>query len=539
MSTEETLTKLLEGWLDGGYSDAEYADLLRQLRENTELRRRFAEQVALIGGTRAAADSNPRWLALFDLLQLDEDASKAGGNSFEALTMGRIKSASAPRSFANPLAWGLAAASVLLLSGSFLLRTPKPAMAVSLPEPAESSAVAVVIGGSSETEFTAGTYLPPGRISQNGGWMTLQTFKGVSVTLDAPFDVVLTSHDHILLNKGRARVHVPDGAHGFRLESPAFDVVDLGTEFAAMVNADGTGTCRVFDGKADVSLLDSIGEVKSTHRLAASESARITPSRQAIDLIEEKDDDYPELKMPPRPKLQLNPSYAANVMRLAPQGYWRFEALSYGILPNEVPGGPRLQAAGAARITSEEGGNQSGDLPQGAQAGYFQIPNANKLLQGDFTISFFVQFDWLQSFALVSAMRYDKEVKGHPFLLQAYAAFRRTAQGTVLHAVLRDPPAWDGGVEVHGNMKLRPLHWHHISATRNSGLISLYLDGKLIARQPVGSMPLDCRQIFFGRLNGNSDLDRAQAGGLVGRIDELAIFPHALSDEDILRLATP
>jgi hypothetical protein len=372
--------------------------------------------------------------------------------------------------------------------------------------------------------------------------MTLQTFKGVSVTLDAPFELVLSaSHDRIRLNRGRARVRVPEGAEGFLLESPAFDILDLGTEFAARVNDDGTGTCRVFEGKADVSLLDSIGEVKRTRRLAASESLRISPANQGLQIIEETDNDYPEIKLPPRPTLQLPSTYAADVMRLAPVGYWRFESLSNGMVANEVPGGIRLQAAGTATIATETDGNHSGELTRLKQAEYFQIPaRTQSMLKADFSISLFAQFAWLQNFAMISATRYDESIQGHSFLLQSYAAFRSTShKGTALHAVFRDPPAWDGGVELFSNAGLRPLQWHHIAATRRNGMVTLYLDGAVVARESVGNMPLDCRQIFVGRLNGNADQTRMEARGLVGHIDELAIFPRALTDEDIRRLGIP
>ena len=275
--------------------------------------------------------------------------------SFESATMSRIESVSRRSWYSRTSVWGLAAAVALLLTGGFLLkiRQPNPsapAFAGPPSEPADSTTVAVVIGGSPEAQFAMGSYLKPGLISQNEGWMTIQTLNGVCVTLDAPFEASLMSHDRVQLTKGRARVRVPEGAEGFRLESPAFDVVDLGTEFAALVNADGTGTCRVFEGKADVSLLDSIGEVKRTQQLTASESVRITPSSQAMDAIVETDDSYPEIKQPPRPKLNIPSSYAADVMAMAPVGYWRFEELRDGKVPNEVPGDISLKAAGTATI---------------------------------------------------------------------------------------------------------------------------------------------------------------------------------------------
>jgi hypothetical protein len=441
--------------------------------------------------------------------------------------------------------WGLAATIALLLAGGFLLKlrqagTGTPALAETPSETPQVPSIAVVIGGSPESGYHAGAYLKPGVIAQEEGWMTFQTLHGVSVTLDAPFEASLVSHDRVLLSKGRARVRVPQGAEGFKLESPAFDVVDLGTEFAALVHADGTGTCRVFEGKADVSLLDSIGEVKRTRQLVASESIGINPARQDLYQIDERDDAYPEIKQPPRPKLLLPSSYMEEVLAMAPVGYWRFEEIRGGNIANEVAGGIQLQAAGTATITAEDGGNHSGDLTNRDHAEFFQIPSRTQaLLEGDFSISLFAQFEWLQNFALISATRYDPESQGNSFVLQSYASFRRSGfNGTGLHAVLRDPPAWDGGVEAYGNMQLRPQYWHHIAATRSHDVITLFVDGEVVAQELVGNMPLDCRQIFVGRLNGNPAQTRMEARGLVGHIDELAIFPRALSDREIRQLGT-
>ena len=142
------------------------------------------------------------------------------------------------------------------------------------------------------------------------------------------------------------------------------------------------------------------------------------------------------------------------------------------------------------------------------------------------------------NFALISAARHDPANQGNSFILQSYAAFRRSGlNGTGLHAVLRDPPAWDGGVEVFGNTLLRPFHWYHIVATRKGDQVTLYLDGTMVGRETTGSMPLDYRQIFVGRLNGNAAHSRVEARGLVGHIDELAIFSRALSEEEVRKLA--
>jgi hypothetical protein len=541
MSHDATLVRLLEAWQDDGLPEADEAALRQLLRDDSGLRRAFAEQVAMLGAVRAAADQAPRWLALFDLL---EDAGSAEGAaiiSFDDATMKRIAPSRARAWHELPAVRALAAAVAILLAGSFFLKlaTQKDIItSVAVPAPAVIPPVAVIVGSSAEANQVAGTYLKPGTISQDSGWLTLQTLSGVSVTLDAPFRAELISNSRIRLNEGRARVRVPSGAEGFKLESPTFDVVDLGTEFAAKVNADGTGTCRVFEGKADVSLLDSIGEVKRTHRLTANKSVRVNAASQDMRMIEEANGDYPEIKQPQRPLLALPPSYAANVMAMGPAGYWRFDEIVSKSVTNEVEGGPRLQAAGTAAIAIESGGNHSGALTRLEQMEFFKIPYLNApLLEGDFSFSLFAQFEWLQNFVVISATRYDNEVQGDSFTLQSYASFRGSGlNGTGLHAVLRDPPAWEGGSEVYGNTLLRPRYWHQIAVTRKADRLTLYLDGTPVGSRSMESIPLNYREIFVGRLNGNAQQSRKEARGLVGHIDELAIFTRALTNEEIRKL---
>lgn len=544
MNSDATLARLLEGWLDGGLPEHEEADLIRQLADDEDLRRRFAEQVAMLGATRAAADASPRWLALFDMMEQDDESAR----SFEESTMTRIHAEAAPRkSWWTPALMSLAAAVVLSLIGLFLIprkpsgTVPNITSGNGTASPVSSAAVAVAVACSPESNVRPGDYLDPGFISQQQGWMTLQTLNGVSVTLDAPFKAKLIDHDRIHLSNGVARVHVPEGAEGFMLESPTFNVLDLGTEFATKVHADGTGTCRVFEGKADVFLLDAMGESEKTHRLQANESVLINRSRQALQTIEEKDNDYPAVKEIPRPALRLTPGYEENVLGLEPAGYWRFEEIKDGQLANEVPGLSRMRAIGSASLSAEEGGNHSGDLTHRGQPEAFHIHGGvNAMFERDFTISFFSQFSWLQNFALISGMHYDRQVQGHSLILQIYASLWKIGiPGSALHSELRDPPAWDGGLRTMGEARLQPLRWHHIAMTRSQTAVTIYLDGEVVATTPAESMPLDCRELFVGRLNGNQTQSRAESRGMVGNIDELAIFKRALSQDTIRLLARP
>ena len=196
-------------------------------------------------------------------------------------------------------------------------------------------------------------------------------------------------------------------------------------------------------------------------------------------MIEEKDSDYPAIKQAPRPTLRARPvTIAAGVMAMGPKEYWRFETI------RERPGAQR--SAGWSRTAGASAAPPSrrrmaatipGELTQLEQAEFFKIPGATTTrFEGDFTISFFTQFSWLQNFALISAMRYRcARVKGHSLILQCYASLSKVGiDGSALHAVFRDPPAWDGGVELVGAARLQPLRWQYIAVTRHNGIATIY-----------------------------------------------------------------
>jgi len=542
MNREQQLARLLEGWLDGGLDESEQEDLLASLGQDAELRRAFAEQVATLGAIRAVEDAHPRWLALFDLLEEDE-ADGGKGADFERSTMAEIERISRRRrSLVAPLLAAAAAAALLLAVGAWFQwwRRPDPIVVVPPPAPVTARPVAVVLareGGAADSAHRPGTFLAPGPLKQQDGWVSIQTLHGVTITLQAPFEATLVAHDEIELAYGSARVRVPDGAQGFRVRSRAFMVTDLGTEFGVQADEDGSGRCRVFEGAAEVSLIDSLGVPTASRRLQAAESTRIDPSQLAINTIEEEDADYPEIKLPPPGLLALEAGYPEMVKRMGPSCYWRFEFLDEGrLVRNDVENAPDLFCHGAASLSNEARGNHAGSL---TGPGFFMAGEEMKSrLQKDWTISFFVRFEWMRNFALIAAQKFSPELKGHSFLLQAYSSFSQSRlNGTGLHAVVRDPPAWRGGVEVFGNALLSPRRWHHVAAVRKGGELTLFQDGKPVGRQTVSDAGLKFDHFFVGRLNGNMKQSRVRARRLVGRIDELAAFNRALEEGEIRALA--
>ena len=547
MTSDPDLLRLLAAWLDGDATEQERGELLALLESNPDLRREFAAQISMIGALSSVAEPEPRWLDLFG----DLGGSESNPEDFEAHAMARINEAEAlpvRRKILRFFALGAAAAALVLVSLHFAPKpTPREPAGFAEVVSGNSRVIAVVTGseGLSPRDKTMenGTFLPPGLIEQEQGWLGIQTLTGVSITLTAPFRVSLVSPERVYVELGQARVHVPEGAEGFVMESRSFEVLDLGTEFATHVNADGTGSCRVFEGKADVSFLDGLRQSSATRRVSAGEAVKITPSQRQISPSPEDAGSYSEMQVPPKPLLALSPGYPADVLALRPLGYWRFEEMQDRRIASELPGWADAVAHGDANIEAEADGNHSGKLRYDPNNGAFSIDGKNTDdLAGDFTISMFVQLDWLQNYTLVASSRWrddSSQPRGNQFVFKAYASFKQSGiQGTGLYSVFRDKPAWDGGTEIFGNRLMRPNFWHHVALSRSAGEVTLHLDGKPVAREAIPSVPIDFDHLFIGRSDSPSRPPEFLERGLIGNVDELVIFDRDLSEGEIAILAS-
>lgn len=95
-----------------------------------------------------------------------------------------------------------------------------------------------------------GTPLPVGRLKLRSGLARVEFYCGAVVILEGPADLELISANRAFCHGGKLRAHVPKHAHGFTIESPELDLIDLGTEFGMTV---GKRTeVSVFDGVVEL-----------------------------------------------------------------------------------------------------------------------------------------------------------------------------------------------------------------------------------------------------------------------------------------------
>jgi FecR protein len=75
--------------------------------------------------------------------------------------------------------------------------------------------------------------------------------KGARIVMEGPASLEIISANSARLMNGKLTAKVPESAKGFQIVTPKGKVVDLGTEFAMAVEADGTTDVYVYSGKVE------------------------------------------------------------------------------------------------------------------------------------------------------------------------------------------------------------------------------------------------------------------------------------------------
>jgi len=119
----------------------------------------------------------------------------------------------------------------------------------------------VLLTGASRASFL-GELVPPLTSPLNlmhdyvltSGLVELTFPDGASAIVEAPAVFRIENKECLALDGGQCSVHAPDGAEGFRVETPVSRVIDRGTRFHINVSDSSETEVQVIEGKADVYL---------------------------------------------------------------------------------------------------------------------------------------------------------------------------------------------------------------------------------------------------------------------------------------------
>jgi hypothetical protein len=549
---DQDLQDLLALWLGDHDPGPERREaLLARLRGDEGFRRAFVEEIRLLGMLRAVQSSEPRWLRLEDLIGW----SARQGEDVEALAQ-KVVCAGRRRLRTRRLArWSaLAAAAMLAAAGLWLaLRPSRPGAQPAGIELATAIRVEDVRWEGGPAPIAEGSVVRAGRLRLRSGRLTLAFFGGASLTVEGPADLELLAPDRVFCHQGRLRARVPRGAEGFTVLGAGYEVVDLGTEFAVNREPGGKSRVMVFEGEAAVSLLGRDGRSVGGALLERRRSVEVDAGAGLIQEVPARPDEFIPLgQFVPAP-LEVGAGYAAAVLDAKPWGYWRFESLADGRVPNEVAGRPALKALGGVSLERSPGGNGWARFgpDDHAQAllmdGEWSPPRA-----GGYAIELWVQADLpgpgaFGQAALVGLIDRDmRDASKHVAYLELACRGRRSPhEPCAVRFLDRWPPAMIGGTDVFSRRTVVPSSWHHMLGQKAGDTVELYVDGDLVGNSPAkpdvlaaeGAFTTPCR-LLVGRLKQWSlPPQMSEVRPFEGRLDELAVYDHPLSPEEIRRHA--
>ena len=385
---------------------------------------------------------------------------------------------------------------------------------------------------------SAGDLLPAGRFRFRSGRATLAMLTGVALVVEGPAELEFLSYDKVFCHRGKLRARVPEGAEGFVVSGSGSAVVDLGTEFGMNVELDGTMRGKVFEGRVEAAVLNESGTIQRSRMMRAKGNIfAIDPKNSQIEARPGADEfvSASDLVAPP---LVLDPGYRSAVLEAGPRGYWRFDEIADGTVASEVPGRPPLRAVGPLRLTEPMAGNRSVVFGPGKVVQYLTMDRPwHAARHPGYAVELWFLSEVIGHAALVS-MTVPANTNFHQLLLELTSKDR----GSLLHQpasirfLHRCPPGTGGGDNLYSHNLYVPYRWHHVVGQINGDRMELFIDGEPTPPLSVDPDDVDAPgQFLLGRLSTVPRHDMIWARPLVGQMDEVALYDHPLSIEEIRR----
>jgi hypothetical protein len=386
-----------------------------------------------------------------------------------------------------------------------------------------------VYGPSGETAATEGQAMPQGTYELKNGIIELRSNSHAVMTIEGPAVFTLADDRCVRVESGRIAVHVPKQAVGFRVETASATVVDLGTDFAVEAVTGKNSEVHVFDGEVQINLHGSKTSSATPLRLATGEATRIdflTGLPSGIDLDKQ------------RFLRRLDPesrAYSDRVLQMLPAAYYPMEPVSDGTFLEDV-GPSRADAKinfGRATEPVWAPGKIGLAIALGGpgQETYATADDYPQAVGDQLSVVAWVIASSRPRWASIAKNWAGADDRGQ-------FHFGLHFDSGELEAHIEDSSGKE--IVVKDTTPL-PLHtWHHVAFVADGGTLRLYRNGKLVDAAGYHKLHRDerIRALAIGtKLNLRGDApDHQDFNMWDGRLDELAIFNHAISEEQIREL---
>lgn len=497
--------ELIDRFLDGDVSDAEAGEVMEWLESPANLDR-FARRAELHADLRSSL--RRRSIQTNALEACDENEIA------RALTLSDQPDGAGRRPSRLLVGFGvvaLAAAACLLIAFMMPSQGPEPASSQQFLATIVSE-IDMVLSSTDSSWDEPG--LLAGEYHLQQGLLHLRFDGGVMVYVEAPARFEVASGKRFVLHGGRLSASVPPEGIGFTVDTPEAEVTDFGTEFSVEVGS-GTSEVHVYDGLVRVqprAMKD--GRAGEAIDLRTSQAVKIEDANEKPTKIKLAKDRFIRNFEEPRRR------YPRSVKRLSPVAYYRMPIRDKGLVsePPEYSGvvltGDGIRPPHASGVFA--GGSLRVMADSSGRGG--RVDSPPPLSTGQFTLAVYVYL----------------EAPAH--------------EGTVATNIRGDEGSFALALDEHGLLQvtirnrdgelqsatsaalLPPKTWRHVVVTADGEHLRIYEDGQLSASTPCAMLAAsDSETIWFGT-------DADGIGLWNGRIDELALFDRALSEQDIAGL---
>lgn len=504
MSREEELDELLAGLIDGELSPAQRQRLAGLVREDPAARARYLDHCRM----HAA---------------LAWEHGVLGGMNFPASPRPVV---SALARFGRPLA--MAAAIAVLIGLVWQATAPALRRQAWLARPPlgllERSAGGELRVDKADHSLAAGDALRAGEYALTKGLVELRFENGVEVVMEAPARFGVASPKAFVLHSGRLSATVPSAGKGFTVQTPNADVIDHGTEFGVEVTEGVGSEIHVFEGEV---------EVKS--RTVASETLRLfTDQATRVDEV----DGSPAGIRPapdrfPRSLDEPAAAYAERVLQLRPVFYYRMAPSSDGRTLTDHSGNglhARIYTTRSDRPVFGRGRLGSAFKTQGYRTrAHAVLPDYPKTTNSQLAVVAWVRAESRPRWASIAKNWGEGELGQFHFGLLDHSG--------ELEIRIRGPRR--GGTQVRDSRPLPIGVWQHVAFVADGATLRLYRNGREVGRaphRPIGSPTLKALAIGAKLIGNHPKFPGQPSDFWHGRIDELALFNHALDGDTIREL---
>ena len=428
----------------------------------------------------------------------------------------------------------VAAAAMLFIAFNSGLFAKKPVETVEGPHRgsnialiAKASGVEFLYGGKDNSRLVEGDQIPTGVYSMIKGVLQLDFPNGVSTVIEAPCEFELISTMNVGCREGKISANVPTEAKGFTISANGVSIVDLGTEFAVHAVKGKFVEAHVFNGKVAVNMHYETGDQK--YEVGEGQAVRVLmgetgPVMAGIDLkndffirqMTEPDSDYSKFILTKEPVAYFSMDIESDGKTLRDRSIYKNNGTASAV--KEVA---NLWSAGKIGSSVKLAGSN--------HKAYVTVDDYPKTDNNTLSVVGWVYAESRPVWATIMKNWGNKKFGQFHFGLDIKGYLDVEIQG-------RD------GEKPHitDSEKFPIKEWQHVAFVHDGQTVKVFRNGVVVAEGAVNGIkyPVDLKKMSIGTKLDDSEMFPAPGtqGHWDGRLDELAVFNKALTDQEILEL---